>query len=617
MDNMKTQNGAEHSGTPVKRRDRKEIVKNLIIVFLLIMLLLTFFSNTIMNYSLPEVSVTRMSRSNVSKSYGLSISVEANKTYMVEAEEAREIKRVAVKKGQEVKEGQVLFYLKEMSESEEAEALNEQIDAAKLAYEKAIMTVSEDYYEYNLAISQARDALNAIINEKNSAADRPVPEDNSGRIASLSQKISSLKKELEEINAGNYKAMNADRYSAVSPLADAFYKADEEYTAAQKLYDQHSGQFTSGGGDAGIQTMERSLATLKTELARLKEDNAPARTIEDKQTAVNYMTEDLTALKNIKQLAETAKADADVKKKTRDDADAALKAKISETTAAVNTELSSAESQLAAIGVGEETPEDMPPVSKDYDSLIRDAQYALDTAVHNLEVKMEADRVSNAQEQLDLAAQKKSIDDLEADLAELVSAQKTTEILSPVDGVVETINVSAGQAFLQNDELMMINISDDGFTATASVTSEQAKSIKKGTEARITDYTDDAAVVVKSISKDKNDASKFSVVFTVTGDVVAGQTIAIELGEQASTYDKVIPRSAVKKDSSGSFVYAVRSKNTPLGNRYIVEKVAVTVVAEDDTKCAVNGDFGDSADYIITASSKPFTAGDQVRFSQE
>ena len=86
---MKTQNGAEHSDTPVKRRDRKEIVKNLIIVFLLIMLLLTFFSNTIMNYSLPEVSVTRMSRSNVSKSYGLSISVEANKTYMVEAEEAR------------------------------------------------------------------------------------------------------------------------------------------------------------------------------------------------------------------------------------------------------------------------------------------------------------------------------------------------------------------------------------------------------------------------------------------------------------------------------------------------------------------------------------------------
>ena len=47
------------------------------------------------------------------------------------------------------------------------------------------------------------------------------------------------------------------------------------------------------------------------------------------------------------------------------------------------------------------------------------------------------------------------------------------------------------------------------------------------------------------------------------------------------------------------------------------EKVAVVVVAEDDTQCAVTGDFGDAADYIITASSKPFKSGDQVRFAQE
>ena len=35
---------------------RREWVKNAAIIFLTIMLLLTFFSNTIMNYSLPEVA---------------------------------------------------------------------------------------------------------------------------------------------------------------------------------------------------------------------------------------------------------------------------------------------------------------------------------------------------------------------------------------------------------------------------------------------------------------------------------------------------------------------------------------------------------------------------------
>ena len=35
---------------------RRGWVKNAIIIFLAIMLILTFFSNTIMNYSLPEVA---------------------------------------------------------------------------------------------------------------------------------------------------------------------------------------------------------------------------------------------------------------------------------------------------------------------------------------------------------------------------------------------------------------------------------------------------------------------------------------------------------------------------------------------------------------------------------
>ena len=230
---------------------------------------------------------------------------------------------------------------------------------------------------------------------------------------------------------------------------------------------------------------------------------------------------------------------------------------------------------------------------------------------------MENDRVTDAQTQLDLEAQKKKIEDLEADMEKLLSKQSAKEIVSPVEGVVEEIKFSSGQSFMENDELMIINISDDGFTASATVTSEQAKSLTKGREAKVKNNDDRITVTVKNITKDKNDSSKFSVTFTVSGDVVAGQNLTVELGDSSSAFDRVVPRNAVKKDSSGSFVYVVKSKSTPLGNRYIVEKVPVTVIAEDDTQCAVSGEFGDSADYIITASSKPFNAGDQVRLSQE
>ena len=39
-----------------KKHGRRDWVKNAIIIFLSVLLVLTFFSNTIMNYSLPEVA---------------------------------------------------------------------------------------------------------------------------------------------------------------------------------------------------------------------------------------------------------------------------------------------------------------------------------------------------------------------------------------------------------------------------------------------------------------------------------------------------------------------------------------------------------------------------------
>ena len=41
---------------------RKRLIKRIAIVFLIAMLILTFFSNTIMNYSLPEVQRSRYLR---------------------------------------------------------------------------------------------------------------------------------------------------------------------------------------------------------------------------------------------------------------------------------------------------------------------------------------------------------------------------------------------------------------------------------------------------------------------------------------------------------------------------------------------------------------------------
>lgn len=599
----------------IKYRNRREKVKNIIIVFLLIMLILTFFSNTIMNYSLPEVSVSRMTRSSVSRKYPLDITVEAGKNFTVTAEENRDIKRVAVKKGQEVKEGQAIFYLAEMKDSSEVKELEDKIYSAKNDYEKAILKAGKDYYEEKTAISQAREKLNEAIRARDEAGSRPAAPDNSGLISSLNQKKNQLTEDIAALEEEKYISMSAESYSSVSEKSSAFEKASAEYDSAKKELEILDIKYTEAGGDDYIKTSEgRTIPDMETQLERLKEDKADSRTIEDKEKEIRRFREDIDELKKLKNSLETAQNTFNEKESARNTAESEFKEAVAALGNSLKNELSSVEAQLSQFGSSSSESTDSPV---NYDEQVREAQYALDAAVHSLEVLIENDRISDAKEQVDIDAQKTEIEKLEEKLEELMEKQLSAEITSPVDGVIDEIKVGSGESFVAGDELMVISIADDGFTAEASVSAEQAKSLSKGKEAAIADSTTDVKVTVKSIAKDKNDSSKFKVVFNISGDTSAGQNIKIELGESASQFDKVVPRSAVKQDSSGKFVYAVRSKSSPLGNRYIVEKVAVTVVAEDDTQCAVTGDFGDFADYIITASSRPFSAGDQVRLAQE
>lgn len=604
----------------VNPKNRREFVKNIIIVFLLIMLVLTFFSNTIMNYSLPEVSVTRMSRDSVSKKYQLDLSVEANKTYKITADESRTVKRVAVKRGQDVKEGQVLFYLEEVKDSAEAKALQEQIDEMKLSYSKALMTVSKDYYQYNLAISQARDALNSAIKAKNDAASKPAPVDNSAVIAELLQRQRELSADKSYIEGAQYTALSEEWYNQISEaLSDYMTKKSEVETINTALKNIIGKYESLDGMKSSLLNNRRNLEDLERAIKYAQDDI----TREEAQVAYNRAKEDFEneGLEGKISEAEMLQSEINAKEPLKKESESVFMAKLSEISQSINIELSSVESQLSSYGVSDESSYsqisgDMGG-AVDYDAAIKEAQYNLDTAIHALEVQMASDKVSDAQENLDLNNAKKKIEDKEEELNKLLEKQTTSEIKSTVEGVVEDILVYSGQNFTENDELMVINISDDGFTASANVSSDQSRSISKGKEAKVVNNNDKITVTVKSITKNKDDSSKFNVTFNISGDVVAGQSIKVELGEQASSYDKVIPRSAVKEDSSGKFVYAVKSKSTPLGNRYIVEKVSVKIVAEDDTKCAVSGEFGDSADYIITASSKPFSAGDQVRFAEE
>lgn len=118
---------------------RKEWVKNAAIIFLTIMLLLTFFSNTIMNYSLPEVATEYVQSGTITEKVRGSGTLEATDPYNVVINESRKIESVNVKNGDMVEKDSVLFYLEDV-ESEELKAAQKELDDLRLAYLTGLFT---------------------------------------------------------------------------------------------------------------------------------------------------------------------------------------------------------------------------------------------------------------------------------------------------------------------------------------------------------------------------------------------------------------------------------------------------------------------------------------------
>ena len=108
-------------------------VKNVAIVFLSVMLVLTFFSNTIMNRSLPEVATQSIGSNTITAQVRGTGKVSATQNYEVKIDQTRTVKSVLVKVGQEVNAGDVLFVLSD-AESDELEAAQDSLRSLSSAF---------------------------------------------------------------------------------------------------------------------------------------------------------------------------------------------------------------------------------------------------------------------------------------------------------------------------------------------------------------------------------------------------------------------------------------------------------------------------------------------------
>ena len=114
-------------------KNRKKWVRGIAVVFFLALLLLTFFSNTIMNRSLPKVVTKQIQSGSIALGVSGSGMIEAGSEKSITLNQSRVVDKVMVKAGDEVKKGDVLITLK-AGDSEEIKQAEQELIMAQNTY---------------------------------------------------------------------------------------------------------------------------------------------------------------------------------------------------------------------------------------------------------------------------------------------------------------------------------------------------------------------------------------------------------------------------------------------------------------------------------------------------
>ena len=479
-----------------KSQRRKDIIKNITIVFLLILLALTFFSRTIMNYTLPQVATHVVAQGEVSPRIRGQGTAEVDDPYNVMMAQARTIKSVAVRVDQKVKRGDVLYYLED-NESEDLRTARQELTGLQSDFTKKL---------FDGTLSDA---------------------------------------DITRLRAGNYRS-DDEMQAQLASVNRRLEAATAEATAAKAALDKLTAESSDSGSGSGSGSVTPASATQPVFDSDEEEEDASS---DDSGGGGGS----------------SSKKEKKISKATMRNIDAEL-------------ELEAAKTQQEKI-VGSISSE--------------------------LELK-------SLQEQINLA---------QAKVKRMEEENIGASIKSPVDGTVTSLTYSSGEVAAADSSAAIIRVDGKKLTVSFSVSKEQAQKLQVGDQAEpqnYWEYDENFKAVLRQITADSSDPQNSRLLkFEIDSSAVtAGDTVQLQIAESSKTYDLVVPNSAVRNDANGTFVLILQTRQSPLGNRYIVTRESVKVLAKDDTNSAISGSIG-AYTYVVTTSTRSISSGDQVRLSEE
>lgn len=563
-------------------KKRREWVKNAAIIFLSVMLVLTFFSNTFMNYSLPEVAAQYVQSGTITAKIRGTGTVESGDPYNVKISETRTISSVLVKTGDKVEKGAPLLLLED-KESKELTDAQAALDKAMLDFELALLSgdISNSTFQNvqngnvaSINTYQSRIvAAEAEIDRWQKQVDEATNAINQLKTAQVNVDAGGTPdtgSEQNKVNAAQA-ALNSDEVKIAKDKISEWQAAQATCQATIDKYNENIASSVSGNGFVNQVTEDEYQLALKNR-------EQYQSLINERQAFINNNPDKVKAYdEKVKALADANKALAD-KQNSKENSTNSLTVQ----TQNWQTELDKRNIQLKA---AQDTKE----------QLLKDISTEL-----NLDYQLDS-----LQKQRD-------------DIAKLQENAVGASIEAPISGTITSVTVKAGDEAQPDTALVTMQPEGKGFTMSFSVTNDQAKRLSVGDNADLVNswrYSD-MDITLASIKPDTTDpVQKKLLTFDITGDeVTPGQSLNVSVGQKSANYDLIVPNSAIREDSNGKFILIVESKSSPLGNRYVATRVDVEVLASDDTQSAVSGALYGS-EFVITTSTQPVEAGKLVRLA--
>lgn len=563
-------------------KKRREWVKNAAIIFLSVMLVLTFFSNTFMNYSLPEVAAQYVQSGTITAKIRGTGTVESGDPYNVKIAETRTISSVLVKTGDKVEKGAPLLLLED-KESKELTDAQAALDKAMLDFELALLSGDISNFAFqnvqngnvsSLNTYQSRIvAAEAEIDKWQKQVDEATTAINQLKTAQVNVDAGGAPDTSSEQNKVNVAqaALNSDEIKIAKDKISEWQAAQATCQATIDKYNEKIASSVSGNGFVNQVTED------EYKLAVMNRDQYQSL-INERQAFINSNPD------KVKAYDEKVKALADANKALTEKQNSKTNSTNSLTVQTQNwqTELDKRNIQLKA---------------------------AQDT---------KAQLLKDISTELNLDYQLDSLKKQRDDIAKLQENAVGASIEAPISGTITSVTVKAGDEAQPDTALVTMQPEGKGFTMSFSVTNDQAKRLSVGDKADLVNswrYSD-MDITLASIKPDTTDpGQKKLLTFDITGDeVTPGQSLNVSVGQKSANYDLIVPNSAIREDSNGKFILIVESKSSPLGNRYVATRVDVEVLASDDTQSAVSGALY-GYEFVITTSTQPVEAGKLVRLA--